>query len=133
MSMKQELIAKAKEAKSVEELLAVAKECGVELTEDAAKEFYERFHATGELSDDELDAVAGGDDCGPGYIVTYISPTSTCINGKFIGHSQTIDKTPRCENCSNLVRKIVDGAPDYYGRPTEAYFYYCKEELRYRS
>ena len=34
--LKEEMIAKAKEAKSVEELLALAKENGVELTEEHA-------------------------------------------------------------------------------------------------
>ena len=35
--LKEEMIAKAKEAKSVEELLALAKENGVELNEEDAK------------------------------------------------------------------------------------------------
>ena len=60
--MEKELIAKAKEAKSAEELLAVTKENNVDITEDAAKEIYNSLHVTGELADDELDAVAGG--CG---------------------------------------------------------------------
>ena len=58
--MNSELVAKAKEAKSAEELLAMAKENDIELTGEQAKEYYDRLHATGELSDDELDNVAGG-------------------------------------------------------------------------
>ena len=58
--MDQEIIAKAREAKSAEELLAMAKENDIELTGEQAKEYYDRLHATGELSDDELDNVAGG-------------------------------------------------------------------------
>lgn len=58
--MDQEIIAKAKEAKSAEELLAMAKENGMELTEEEAEEYYDRLHASGELADDELDSVAGG-------------------------------------------------------------------------
>ena len=58
--MNNELIAKAAEAKSAEELLALAKENGIEMTEDNAKEIYERMNASGELSDDELDSVSGG-------------------------------------------------------------------------
>ncbi|MCH5200780.1 MAG: hypothetical protein J1F60_07440 [Oscillospiraceae bacterium] len=61
--MNQEIIAKAREAKSAEELLSLAKENNIELTEDEAKEYYDRLHATGELSDDELDSVAGGGGC----------------------------------------------------------------------
>ena len=55
-----ELIAKAKTAKSAEELLALAKENNVELTEEEAKTYFEQLNANGALSDDELDAVAGG-------------------------------------------------------------------------
>lgn len=60
MNINNELIAKAKEAASAEELLALAKENNVEITEDEAKEYYDRLHATGELSDDELENAAGG-------------------------------------------------------------------------
>lgn len=55
-----ELIEKAKQAKSPEELLALAKENGIELTEDEAKAYFERLNQSGELSDEELDNVAGG-------------------------------------------------------------------------
>lgn len=56
-----EMIQKAKTAKSVEELQALAKENGWELTEEEASAYYEQLHAkTGELEDDELDKVAGG-------------------------------------------------------------------------
>ena len=59
--MNEEMIAKAKEAKSVEELMALAKENGVELNEEDAKMYFEQLNAKkGELPDDELDCVAGG-------------------------------------------------------------------------
>ena len=59
--MDKNLILKAKEAKSVEELIALAKENNVELNEEDAKMYFEQLNAKkGELSDDELDAVAGG-------------------------------------------------------------------------
>lgn len=57
-----ELIEKAKQAKSAEELLALAKENGVDISEDEAREYYGRLNKSGELSDDELDNVSGG--CG---------------------------------------------------------------------
>ena len=61
MEMNNELIARAKKAKSSEELTALAKENGEELTEESAKEYFELLNPkTGELSDDELDNVAGG-------------------------------------------------------------------------
>ena len=57
--MNEEIIKKAREAKTVEELIALAKEYNEELTEEQAKALFDRFHS-GALSDDELVAVAGG-------------------------------------------------------------------------
>ena len=59
--MNQELVNKARKAKSVEELLALAKKNGIELTDEQAKEYFAQLNPTkGELSDDELEDVAGG-------------------------------------------------------------------------
>ncbi len=56
-----ELIEKAKNAKTTEELLAMAKENGVELTTEEANAYFAQLNPkSGELSDDELDNVAGG-------------------------------------------------------------------------
>ena len=62
MKYSKELIEKAKTAKSAEELLAMAKAESVELTEEQAEKAFAELHKSGELSDDELDNVAGG--CG---------------------------------------------------------------------
>ncbi len=58
--MTNELITKAKECKSAEELLALAKENNVEMTEKQAAELFASLNQEGELSDDELDGAAGG-------------------------------------------------------------------------
>ena len=64
----QELIEKAKLAKSVGELIALAKENGIELTEEEANTYFAQLNPkTGELGDDELDSVAGGGKCGTIY------------------------------------------------------------------
>ncbi len=55
-----EQVEKAKAAKSPEELLALAKESGAELTPEQADAYFERLNKQGELSDDELDNVSGG-------------------------------------------------------------------------
>ena len=58
-----EMSAKLAQAKTVEDVLAVAKEYGKDINEEQAKEVLEelnKFSASGELSDDELDNVAGG-------------------------------------------------------------------------
>ena len=58
-----ELIAKAKTAKSVEELLKLADGNGIELTEEEANTYFAQLNANAAVSDDELDAVAGGGSC----------------------------------------------------------------------
>ena len=55
-----ELLAKAKQVETPEELAALAKENGVELTAESAKAYFDQLHKDGELADDELDSVAGG-------------------------------------------------------------------------
>ena len=60
-NLKPEMIEKAKEAKSAEELLELAKENGVEMTADEAATYFAQLGPkSGELDDDDLDAVAGG-------------------------------------------------------------------------
>ena len=65
MKFTPEQLAKAKAANSAEELLALAKENGIEMTEDEANKYFADFHKEGELSDEELDNVSGG--CGDDY------------------------------------------------------------------
>lgn len=55
-----EVIEKAKQANSPEELLVLAKENNVTLSEEEAKKYFEKLHQSGELSDEELENVAGG-------------------------------------------------------------------------
>lgn len=66
MELTKELVAKAKEAKTSEALMALAKEAGIDMTEESAALAFEQLNSkTGELSDSELDNVSGG--CGGGY------------------------------------------------------------------
>ena len=66
MELTKELVAKAKEAKTSEELMALAKEAGIDMTEESAASLFEQLNSkTSELSDSELDNVSGG--CGGGY------------------------------------------------------------------
>lgn len=62
MKISKELLEKAKQAKTAEELLAMAKAENIELTEEKAAKAYAELHKAGELSDEELDNVTGG--CG---------------------------------------------------------------------
>ena len=61
MNFTNEQMTKAKTAKSAEELLAMAKESGIAMTEEQAKTYFTELTRQGELSDDELTSVAGGD------------------------------------------------------------------------
>ena len=67
MEFTKEMIEKAKAAKSVEELAEIAKAEGIELTAEEAKMHFDELHKTGELSDEELDNVAGGGCFEPDY------------------------------------------------------------------
>ena len=60
MNFTNEQLEKAKQAKTAEEFLALAKENGLELTEEEAKKYFEQWHKEGALSHDELDNVVGG-------------------------------------------------------------------------
>ena len=59
MKFTQEIIEKAKAAKSAEELLLLAKENGIDMTADEAKTYFEQINAS-HLDDDLLEGVAGG-------------------------------------------------------------------------
>ncbi len=60
MKFTQEQIAKAKEAKSIEELVALAQESGIAMTQEEATKYFTELNKNGELTDEELGAVAGG-------------------------------------------------------------------------
>ena len=71
--MNEELMAKARAAKSPDELMGVIRENGIEgFPAEAAKNYYDFLNMkSGEISDEEIDVSAGG--CN-----TYGHPTVTC-------------------------------------------------------
>ena len=72
-----EMIEKAKAAGSAEELFEIAKANNIEMTPDEAATYFAQLSPkSGELSDDDLDNVAGGA-CGKSK-----TPTVQVINGK---------------------------------------------------
>ena len=99
-----ELLEKAKQTKSAEELLALAKENKIEMTDEQAAAYYEQLHPTsGEIADDELENVAGGCCCdslrnGDRVHLFYGCPKCGChfaylvCNPYFIG--------AQCEQCN---------------------------------
>ena len=60
MKLSNEMLQKAKECKTVEELLNLAKENDYTLTEEDATAKFNEWHKIGELADEELDNVSGG-------------------------------------------------------------------------
>ena len=56
----QELFKKLKAAKSAQELIELAKAEGAEIAPDKAEELFAKLNAEGELSDEDLEEIAGG-------------------------------------------------------------------------
>lgn len=77
--MNEQLIQKAKTAKTAEELMEMAKEAGYPLTEEQAAQAFEKLHTqVGEISDLELNGVSGGGCGGGGTRVTGLRMGETC-------------------------------------------------------
>ena len=55
-----ELLVKLQAAKSAEELIEMAKAEGAEIAPDKAEELFAKLNAEGEMSEEELEAIAGG-------------------------------------------------------------------------
>ena len=60
MKLTREMMEKAKTAKSMQELLEMAKAENIELSAEEAETAFEKLNKSGELSDDELDNVSAG-------------------------------------------------------------------------
>ena len=78
------MIEKAKVAKSVEELLEIAKANNIEMTADEAKTYFAQLNPkSGELDDDDLDAVAGGGCVSNSTGRTVVTSLCQCFTGQF--------------------------------------------------
>ena len=100
----QEMLAKARKAKTQEELLAIAQENGEEMDAESAQAYFEQLHQpTGEMSDDELDDVAGGA-CyqGDGRMVTTVG--NSCRSWRCKQHNKKMDSDhrPVCIECGKM-------------------------------
>ena len=97
------LIEKAKTAKSAEELLEIAKENNVEMTADEAATCFAQLNPkSGELNDDDLEAVAGG----------------ACARTEQANHAQDAVSNMPCPRCGAvgewaLLHKFKDNT-DFY-------------------
>lgn len=99
--MNEVMMAKAKEAKTVAELMELAKAENMELTEEKAQDLFARLHAEGELNDDELDNVSGGGcaETAPEYkegdIVALVSKRCPDCNGSVFKITHVVGESAR--------------------------------------
>lgn len=83
----EDLVQKVRQAKSPEEIVAIAEENGTPVTDERAATLYERMHGVGEIADEELDSVAGG--CsGSGRTCPWCG-----------GHISTYPEADYCDGC----------------------------------
>ncbi len=80
-----ELLEQLKNMKNAEEILNVAREHGISVTEEEATGLLNKYCITGEISDEELESVAGGSSGGP-----------KCSCGGDLHYERT-DRTPKGE------------------------------------
>ena len=102
MDFTMEQIQKAMTAASAEELLAMAKEDGIELTLTEAEEYYSELHQNYEMSDDELSAVAGGK--GESYNGFDETIAAKCRRYRPNVPEGTIPDTPLCFYCAHFAK-----------------------------
>ena len=117
-----ELLKKAREAESPEELLKLAHENGIEdFTDENAKAYFEAMHRSGELADEEIDVSAGGCKKGGKTVVTHLNRCDEFIckscgrymvgtyDGGFAAHGAYIfgpldcNKDQFCCNCKYFI------------------------------
>ena len=79
------MMEKAQGAKTPEELLVLAKEADIQMSPQEAEETFALLNKKGELSDEELDNVAGGgcDTTVDGKTYTVVSSGLDCFTGQY--------------------------------------------------
>lgn len=115
MNIAPDLMAKARTAKSAQELLQLAEDNGIELTAEQAEQYYDQLVSTAELADDELDNVSGGG-CGKTKIDEYYYHTGDYVDfdpGDGLKRGQIVFKG-YMNNLHKVLYKIRYRFEDYY-------------------
>ena len=117
---REELERKGMSARNAEELAAILKDAGEEISPEEAAELFKRMKAQKELSLDELEAVAGGADrdwLKDGCAAT-VEPGSSCWGTDACSWAPvTYDNKPEatCEKCRDyMILTKNDGFNHYY-------------------
>ena len=108
MNFTSEQMNKARQAKSAEELLTLAKGSGVDLSAKQAGAFFAELHKEGDLSDEELDAVVGGK--GDDYI-SYSNFVNAQTDPGWAPICPNALRFATCNECAGLVQ---NGNGGYY-------------------
>ena len=117
MNFNAEMIEKAKAAESVEQLLEIAKANNVEMTADEVATYFAQLNPkSGELSDDDLDAVSGGFGCEGSSTANDIGKLVCVTSGEFCSEcgSKTGHVTATgyvginilCDKCKTLIAPV---------------------------
>ena len=112
MQFSKEQIEKAASATSAEELLAMAKADGIELTENEAAEYFSFLHNSGSLSSEELSRVAGGKGTEPVY-AKWCKYCNCTRDQRYMGVGPGWDETGIERNC-DLYLCTACGKTNYY-------------------
>ncbi len=80
--MNQELIEKARQAASPEEIMKIAEENDIYMVKEEAEMIYKQLHTNSELSDEELEEAAGGGCKGAGG-KTIVTSGCKCFTGQY--------------------------------------------------
>ena len=128
MNISDELINKAKSAKSIDELKKLAEENGVDLTEELEAK-YKAMHSEGAVSDDELSNVSGGcgdsdDEPEPEPEPALVRPTNkACGNYRLDpNNSSMLIMDPRCRHCYYFRGSKTWTETDDYHSPGDGYY-----------
>ena len=111
-----ELIAKAKTVASADELLLLAKENGIEISEEEAKAYFAQINGNGIVADDELDLVAGGCDTTVFYhgekVRLKIKRCKECNSsiGLYMKRSGEVYASVSCINCGSVILSGILGS-----------------------
>lgn len=106
MIFTEELMHKARESKSAEEIITLAKENGVNITEAQAEEYFKMLcPVNGKISDEELDNVSGGYETVTvnGETFVRVEAHAMCITGHYTAVTgQSTDSLGSCTDCGHL-------------------------------